>query len=80
MFGYQIPRNYSHALELDQLNGNSKWYDAVHLELQQIKEYQVFQDEGEAIYGSDKKIQNPPDGHVKIRVHIVFAVKHDGRH
>jgi hypothetical protein len=28
------------------------------------------------IYGRDK----PPDGHKKIRAHLVFDVKHDGRH
>ena len=27
-FGYVIPRDYKHALELDKLNGNSRWYDA----------------------------------------------------
>ena len=27
-FGYLIPRDYKHALELDKLNGSSRWYDA----------------------------------------------------
>ena len=27
-FGYLIPRDYKHALELDKLNGNNRWYDA----------------------------------------------------
>ena len=27
-FGYLIARDYKHALELDKLNGNSRWYDA----------------------------------------------------
>ena len=43
-FGYLIPRDYKHALELDKLNGNSRWYDATQKELDQINEYQVFID------------------------------------
>ena len=41
-FGYQIPRDYKHALELDKLIGNSRWYDATKMEMDQINEYQVF--------------------------------------
>ena len=32
-FGYLIPRDYIHALELGKLNGNSRWYDATKKEL-----------------------------------------------
>ena len=28
MFGFEIPRNNKHALELDENNGNTKWKDA----------------------------------------------------
>ena len=35
-FGYLIPRDYKHALDLDKLNGNSRWYDATKKELDQI--------------------------------------------
>ncbi|KAL7580569.1 hypothetical protein ACA910_003691 [Epithemia clementina (nom. ined.)] len=80
MFGYCVPRDYKEAMELDKANGNSKWYDAVQLEMSQIREYQVFEDRGKAIYGANKKIENAPKDHHKIRVHLVFAVKHDGRH
>ena len=38
LFGYLIPRDYKHALELDKLNGNSRWYDATKKELDQINE------------------------------------------
>ena len=48
-FGYLIPRDYKHALELDKINGNSRWYDATKKELDQINEYQVFIDHGRVI-------------------------------
>mgnify|MGYP001119870468 FL=1 len=80
MFGYQIPRDYKEALELDRLNGNTKWQDAVAVELAQIDEYETFQDMGKAIYNKSGKITNAPEGYQRIRVHLVFAVKHDGRH
>ena len=40
--------------------------------MEQIHEYNTFTDYG---YQGD-----PPNGHKKIRVHLVFDVKHDGRH
>ena len=45
-FGFLIPKDYKQALQLDEQNGNSKWYDATKLEMDQIKEYKVFQDQG----------------------------------
>ena len=74
MFGYEIPRNYKHALELDARNGNTKWQDCTRLEMQQLNEYSTFKDLGRA---SSLRV---PDGFKKIRVHLVYAVKHDGRH
>ena len=73
-YGFEIPRNYEHAMVLDQKNKNTKWKDAVVLELTQIDEYQTFKDHGHYTKGK------PPDGYKKIRVHLVFDVKHDGRH
>ena len=80
-FGYLIPRDYNHAMELDKQNGNSKWYDATLLEMSQINEYKVFQNYGKAKF-SDKsrKPINAPTGYQQIRVRLIFAVKHDGRH
>ena len=58
-FGYLIPRDYKHALELDKINGNSRWYDATKKELDQINEYQVFIDYGIAKYDpKSKRITN----------------------
>ena len=54
-FGYLIPRDYKHALELDKLNGNSRWYDANKNELDLINEYQVFIDHGRAKYDPKSK-------------------------
>ena len=73
-YGFEVPRNYKHALLLDEKNGNNLWKDAVALELQQINEYQTFEDKGH----HTKTV--PPNGYKKIRVHFVFDVKHDGRH
>ena len=38
-FGYLIPRDYKHDFELDKINGNSRWYDATKMELDQINGY-----------------------------------------
>ena len=37
-FGFLIPMDYKQALQLDEQNGNSKWYDATKLEMDQINE------------------------------------------
>ena len=49
--------------------------------MDQINEYKIFQDHGKAQYDpKSRKVSNAPNGHQKIRVHLIFAVKHDGRH
>ena len=73
-YGFEVPRNYMHAMRLDEKNKNDKWAEAIRLELSMIDQYQVFTDNG---HHTKTKI---PDGHKKIRVHFVFDVKHDGRH
>ena len=80
-FGFLIPRDYKHALELDKLNGKSRWYGATKKELEQINDYKVFKDHGTAQYDpKSKRIINAPIGYQKIKVHLVFASKHDGCH
>ena len=71
-YGYEVPRTYDQAVRLDQRNANTKWQDATKTEMAQLDEYDTFKD-----LGKDAK---PPDGYKKIRVHLVFDVKHDGRH
>ena len=73
-YGFEVPRNYEHAMRLDQKNKNNFWKDAIGLELQQINEYETFIDKGH----HTKAVS--PNGYKKIRVHLVFDVKHDGRH
>ena len=48
------------------------------MEIEQIKEHQVFKDFGKAVYEKNK-ITNAPEGHQKIRVHFVFDVEHCGK-
>ena len=72
MYGIEIPRNYDDGVRLDKLNGNDKWQSATKLEMGQLHEYDTFHDKG---IGT-----TPGEGFKKIRVHLVFAVKHDGRH
>ena len=61
-------------MELDKRNGNTKWADATKLELKQIDDYEAFEDIGH------KDKVGIPAGFKKIRVHLVYDCKHDGRH
>jgi hypothetical protein len=79
-FGYQVPRNHKEAIDLDIQNRNTKWHDAEQLELNQLDEYDVFQDKGKAVFDEKRRVVNTPTGHEKIRVHMIYDVKHDGRH
>lgn len=71
-FGYRVPRNPREATEIDKGNGNRKWQESQEVELQQLGEYNTFEDKG--LHGL------PPAGYKRITVHFVYAVKHDGRH
>ena len=71
-YGFKVPHDYKHAKELDKKNGNTKWQDATDLELQQLDTYKVFNNLGKRSQG--------PKGYKKIQVHLIFDVKHDGRH
>jgi hypothetical protein len=71
-YGYEIPCDYAHALDQDKRNGNNKWVEATRLELQQLHEYNIFEDKG---YKS-----SPPLGFKIIRTHLIFDCKHNARH
>eukprot|EP00934_Nitzschia_sp_Nitz4_P004870 Nitzschia sp. Nitz4//scaffold568_size2940//117//1099//NITZ4_009282-RA/size2940-snap-gene-0.0-mRNA-1//-1//CDS//3329554638//4860//frame0 len=73
MYGFQVPRNHRVAVELDEKNGNTKWQDAEKQYLQQLYEYSTFKDIGH------KSRTGVPSGYKQIRVHFVYATKHDGR-
>ena len=49
------------------------------MELQQIHDYEVFKDLGKATY-EKCRVTNLLSGYQKIQVHLVFDVKHNGRH
>ena len=59
-------------MEIDHRNGNTMWRDSELTELSQIDEYKSFLDMGVGY--------KPGPEYKKIRVHMVYAVKHDGRH
>ena len=64
--GFQVPKDYNDAIRLDKEKSNTHWQDAMNLELT-----------GKAQFHNGKAVT--PDGFQKIRVHFVYAVKHDGR-
>jgi hypothetical protein len=72
MYGFEVPRDYDQAKRLDTRNGNKRWQESTSLEMQQLDEYDVFQNLG--------KDGDPGPGFKKIRVHLIYAVKYDGRH
>jgi hypothetical protein len=71
-YGFEVPKDYQHVIRLDEKAGNTKWQDSAKLEMAQLDDYDMYKD-----YGHSGK---PPDGYKKIRVHLIIAVKHDGRH
>ena len=71
-YGYEIPRDFGHAKWLDDQCSNTQWLDATALELAQLHEYDTFKDHGHKC--------NPLNGFKKIRTHLVYDCKHDGRH
>ena len=73
-FGYEVPRDIQHALELDQAAGNNRWAEANKKEQDQLREYDAFIDKGKF------RLSKIPRGYKQIRVHTIFDVKHDGRH
>jgi hypothetical protein len=69
---FEIPRTYDDAIRLDKLHGNNKWQGATKLEMDHLHEYNTFH---------DKDIGTTPgEKFKKIRVHLVYACKHDGHH
>ena len=71
MFGYCSPRNHEEALKLDKMNKSTKWEDCTALEMLKIDEYKTFRDLGHS------KSTCIPVGYKKIRVQLVYTVKHN---
>jgi hypothetical protein len=72
MYGFEIPRSNDDAIRLNKLHGNNKWQGTTKLEMDQLHEYNTFHNKG---IGT-----TPGEEFKKIRVHLVYACKHDGRH
>ena len=66
--------DYEEALKLDKMRGNTKWEDCTALEMLQLDEYKTFGD-----LGHSKNTRIPVE-YKKIKVHLVYGVKHNGRH
>ena len=65
-YGFEVPRDYRHAMQLDQRNGNTKWQKAVDTEYELVViEYEAFIDKGKF------SIEKIPDGYKLIKVHMV---------
>jgi hypothetical protein len=58
-------------MDLKKKNGNYFWKEAEATEMRQLLEYNKFIDKG--------TICTPTSGYKKIRCHMVYGVKHDGR-
>src|SRR5687768_7881260 len=71
-YGFEVPKDFKHAIEIDQRNGNTLWQNATKLEMESMEDYQVFKDTGMNV--------TPPPDYKTIRVHLIYDVKHDGRH
>ncbi len=71
-YGIEVPRDYQDAVRIDKKNGNTLWQDATALEMEHMKTYNVFED-----HGDNAPV---PKSYKNIRVHLIYDVKHDGRH
>jgi hypothetical protein len=66
-YGVCLPKSVLEALQLDQLNGNTLWRDAIQKELKNVQVAYKFLDEGD----------RAPIGYKEIPCHIIFDVKMD---
>ncbi len=69
-FGVEVPHSVRHAIQLDAVNGDTMWQQAMETELKQINEYETFRELG------DEPI---PPGFKKIPYQMIFDVKFDLR-
>ena len=63
---------------MDLKYGSTRWRDATKAEMEQLDEYKVFTNKGHKL-GLDH-LSKDIQGYKKISTHLVFDVKHDGRH
>jgi hypothetical protein len=48
-YGFEIPQDYKHAVELDEKHGTTQWVDATSLERVQLDNYDCFCDQGKGV-------------------------------
>jgi hypothetical protein len=71
-FGVFVPQSHAQAIELDNQNNNTRWQEAEATAMRQLLEYATFIDKGIA--------GNAPSGYKRIPCHMIYDVKHVGRH
>ena len=80
--GWEVPRDYTHAPQIDIHNGNNKWKEAIDLEIEQIKEYQVFTDVGnaylQALTREKLYIVGGPDFYVLVMYKVLYGTRSGG--
>jgi hypothetical protein len=72
-FGVRVPRNLAEARKLDELNKDSKWHEAIQLEITKLMDEH-------SCFNVLQKDQRAPQGYSRIPLIWTFAVKFDGRH
>ena len=45
-YGFEVPRDHDHAMQIDRVNRNHEWKKAVDLEMSQLNERDTFIDNG----------------------------------
>ena len=66
-YGVQVPITIKEVYELDRINNNTLWRDAIRREMENVKAAFKYLDSSESI----------PAGHSKMTVHMIFDVKID---
>ena len=72
MFGIRVPNNHEEAMYLDKIKCNTLWADAKFKEMREMDDIGVFCSLGHRV--------KVPLNYKLITVHVVYAVKHNGRH
>ena len=79
-FGVEVPHDYKDAMRLDEQNGNHRWQESVDIEMGQIHEYKTFIDKGKVRYSKEGRVLGVGNEYKRVRVHLVFDVKHCGKY
>jgi hypothetical protein len=72
-YGFEVPRDYGHTIRLNEQNGNTNWQQSTKLEFDQMDEYDTFTNLGRGGKAPTKEYK-------KIHVHLIYDIKHNGRH